>query len=504
MTGLLAVKARIAGTAAAPEVTASARLSDASFAGHAYAGALADIDYKERKASLRLTVQQDAAHSLNGAGTVPLHLSWSDGWRADFAEGWYAHGIEPSQRGVEARAALGIELVQRRHRRRRRSRPARSTPRRCGTCSSTSTTRARRSSGSRLAAPGRAAARRRAEPRERPGARRRRALVSPRRPAPPHALHASRASRRCCARTASSRSSTQPRARRAQPVRPVGVVRQPLHARAVVALPRAEAQRPAAQPRRARHRAGAAARAGRGRCSRRRSGSRAAAGRCRSSRGACRPGVCRSGGPMRDQNDTPPRRAAGYDRRRDRSSRWRCLPRPRRSPCCSPRPRGPRHRPCRRCPRPAATSARSRTSSPPTPPTPASSTSSSSARRARASSSSNASTTSCSRSARSPPRPTRAPSCSRRRRGTARAPSRSFVARALLPDGRLVAGAYAVRTGSCASALRAPRAAARGAGPGRARAGRRQLGDRRLQAAPVHLAAARRQGLPAHRLQAAP
>ncbi len=43
-------------------------------------------------------------------------------------------------------------------------------------------------------------------------------------------------------------------------------------------------------------------------------------------------------------------------------------------------------------------------------------------------------------------------------------PSRSFVARALLPDGRLVAGAYAVRTGSCATRfeLRVPRRTAPG------------------------------------------
>lgn len=42
--------------------------------------------------------------------------------------------------------------------------------------------------------------------------------------------------------------------------------------------------------------------------------------------------------------------------------------------------------------------------------------------------------------------------------------SRSFVARAMLPDGRLVAGAYAVRTGSCATRfeLRVPRRAAEG------------------------------------------
>jgi translocation and assembly module TamB len=90
MAGLLAVKARIAGTAAAPEVTASARLSDASFAGQPYAGASADITYKERKASFRLTVHQDAAHVLNGAGTLPLDLSWSNRWRADFADGMEA------------------------------------------------------------------------------------------------------------------------------------------------------------------------------------------------------------------------------------------------------------------------------------------------------------------------------------------------------------------------------------------------------------------------------
>jgi autotransporter translocation and assembly factor TamB len=87
MSGVLAVKARITGTAAAPEISVSARLSDASFAGQAYAGAVADLGYQNRKASLRLTVQQDAAHSLNGAGTLPLNLSWHDGWRADFTDG---------------------------------------------------------------------------------------------------------------------------------------------------------------------------------------------------------------------------------------------------------------------------------------------------------------------------------------------------------------------------------------------------------------------------------
>ena len=87
MSGLLAVQARIAGTAAAPEIAASARLTDSMIAGQTYAGANADVNYKDKRASLRLAVQQDTAHTLNGSGTVPLNLSWSSGWRAEFADG---------------------------------------------------------------------------------------------------------------------------------------------------------------------------------------------------------------------------------------------------------------------------------------------------------------------------------------------------------------------------------------------------------------------------------
>ena len=74
-------------------------------------------------------------------------------------------------------------------------------------------------------------------------------------------------------------------------------------------------------------------------------------------------------------------------------------------------------------------------------------------------------------------------------------------ARATLPDGTLVAGAYSVRTGSCASRFEVRVPAPRGARQGRAGADRRRLGDRRLQAAPVHRPAARRQGLHGRRLQ---
>ncbi|HSK28448.1 MAG TPA: translocation/assembly module TamB domain-containing protein, partial [Candidatus Limnocylindria bacterium] len=87
ITGLLAVQTRITGTAAAPEITASVRLNDSTIGGQAYTGAVAAIDYKDRRANLRLAVQQDATHFLNGSGTLPVTLSWHDGWRADLADG---------------------------------------------------------------------------------------------------------------------------------------------------------------------------------------------------------------------------------------------------------------------------------------------------------------------------------------------------------------------------------------------------------------------------------
>jgi autotransporter translocation and assembly factor TamB len=87
VSGLLGVQARIAGTAAAPEVSASARLSNPTIEGQAYQGASADVDYKNRQAAVRLAVQQDSTHTLNGSGTVPLNLSWHNGFRADAADG---------------------------------------------------------------------------------------------------------------------------------------------------------------------------------------------------------------------------------------------------------------------------------------------------------------------------------------------------------------------------------------------------------------------------------
>jgi autotransporter translocation and assembly factor TamB len=87
ISGIIAGTARISGTAAAPEIISSLKLSDPTIAGQAYAGATAEVQYRDKKAVLRAVIQQDAAHSLNANGTVPLVLSWHDKFRAETLDG---------------------------------------------------------------------------------------------------------------------------------------------------------------------------------------------------------------------------------------------------------------------------------------------------------------------------------------------------------------------------------------------------------------------------------
>jgi len=82
MSGVISAQGRITGTAAAPEISALAQLTNASIAGQSYAGARADASYKDKLASFRVSVQQDATHTLTGAGTLPLDLAWQNGARA--------------------------------------------------------------------------------------------------------------------------------------------------------------------------------------------------------------------------------------------------------------------------------------------------------------------------------------------------------------------------------------------------------------------------------------
>ncbi len=83
MTGLLALQAKVGGTAASPEITGILKLTDSTIGGQAYAGLIADVGYQARQANLNLTLRQDAAHTLTATGKLPLLLSWHEGWRSE-------------------------------------------------------------------------------------------------------------------------------------------------------------------------------------------------------------------------------------------------------------------------------------------------------------------------------------------------------------------------------------------------------------------------------------
>ena len=83
ITGVLAVRAHVSGSASAPQIAASVNLRNATFANQSYGGAVAEITYRERTAHVQLTIRQDADHTLTANGNLPLVLSWSPSWRAE-------------------------------------------------------------------------------------------------------------------------------------------------------------------------------------------------------------------------------------------------------------------------------------------------------------------------------------------------------------------------------------------------------------------------------------
>ncbi|HKY06799.1 MAG TPA: translocation/assembly module TamB [Candidatus Binatia bacterium] len=87
VSGIIDLTARVSGTAAAPEITSTLKLNEPTVAGQPYAGAFAEVHYKDRRAALRMAIQQDAAHTLTANGTVPLLLSWNEKFRYEPATG---------------------------------------------------------------------------------------------------------------------------------------------------------------------------------------------------------------------------------------------------------------------------------------------------------------------------------------------------------------------------------------------------------------------------------
>jgi autotransporter translocation and assembly factor TamB len=83
ITGMLSAQVQLGGTAAAPQVVAALRLENSKIAGYSYAGLVASGSYRDQKAEVKATVQQDQLHTLNATVTLPMTVSWNNGWRAE-------------------------------------------------------------------------------------------------------------------------------------------------------------------------------------------------------------------------------------------------------------------------------------------------------------------------------------------------------------------------------------------------------------------------------------
>jgi translocation and assembly module TamB len=86
VTGILAAQLQLGGTAAAPEIQATAKLDNSKIAGYSYGGVSAVGSYRNQKADLNATLRQDELHQLSANASVPMTLAWSSGWRAEVSD----------------------------------------------------------------------------------------------------------------------------------------------------------------------------------------------------------------------------------------------------------------------------------------------------------------------------------------------------------------------------------------------------------------------------------
>ena len=86
VTGILSAQVQLSGTAAAPQVVAALRLENSKIAGYSYAGLVASGSYRDQRADVKATLQQDQSHTLSATATLPMTLSWNNGWRAEAAD----------------------------------------------------------------------------------------------------------------------------------------------------------------------------------------------------------------------------------------------------------------------------------------------------------------------------------------------------------------------------------------------------------------------------------
>src|SRR4249920_772172 len=65
VTGILSAQVQLGGTAAAPQVVATLKLENSKIAGYSYAGLVVSGSYRDQKAEVKATVQQDQGHTAN-------------------------------------------------------------------------------------------------------------------------------------------------------------------------------------------------------------------------------------------------------------------------------------------------------------------------------------------------------------------------------------------------------------------------------------------------------
>ena len=91
VTGILSAQVQLGGTAATPQVVASLGLENSKFAGYSYAGLVVSGSYRDQRVDLKATVRQDQLHTLSATATVPMTLSWNNGWRAEVQDNIDSH-----------------------------------------------------------------------------------------------------------------------------------------------------------------------------------------------------------------------------------------------------------------------------------------------------------------------------------------------------------------------------------------------------------------------------
>lgn len=82
ISGIFSADIQLAGTAVAPSLSGEVGLDALEIAGQAYQGLKTRLNYQRKKASLELTLQQDESHTLQASGSLPVSLSWANGFQS--------------------------------------------------------------------------------------------------------------------------------------------------------------------------------------------------------------------------------------------------------------------------------------------------------------------------------------------------------------------------------------------------------------------------------------